>query len=111
MAENRFSKGVKAAKERTAEIEAQKNLNQEVIEQPVVKETSKKQTEDKKQSENDSSTKLDISKIFSDTPKKKKALAKTFNMSEANMEKLEKLAKSQKMSVSKVLNEILSNVL
>ena len=32
-------------------------------------------------------------------------------MSATNMEKLEKLAKSQKMSVSKVLNEILNNVL
>lgn len=109
MSENRFAKSVKAAKERTAEVEAIKK-NQEV-QQPVAEEVSENQTEDKKQSENDSSTKLDISKIFSDTPKKKKALAKTFYMSEANMEKLEKLAKSQKMSVSKVLNEILSNVL
>ena len=32
-------------------------------------------------------------------------------MNATNMEKLEKLAKSQKMSVSKVLNEILNNVL
>ena len=55
--------------------------------------------------------KFDMSKIFSDKPKKKKSVAKTFYMSATNMEKLEKLAKSQKMSVSKVLNEILNNVL
>ena len=91
MAENRFSKGVKAAKERTAELEANKKI-EELPEEPT-------------------ETKFDISKIFSDKPKKKKSVAKTFYMSATNMEKLEKLAKSQKMSVSKVLNEVLNNVL
>lgn len=106
MAENRFYKGVKAAKERTAEIEAQKNLNQEtkqeVIEQPVDEPKANTETTE---------SKFDVAKIFSEKPKKKKALAKTFYMSEENMDKLEKIAKSQKISVSKALNEILANIL
>lgn len=101
MAENRFSKGVKAAKERTAEIEANKKKQEQVVDQTKIEELPEEQTE----------TKIDISKIFSNTPKKKKSVAKTFYMSATNVEKLEKLAKSQKMSVSKVLNEILNNVL
>lgn len=101
MAENRFSKGVKAAKERTAEIEANKKKQEQEVDQTKIEELPEEQTE----------TKIDISKIFSNAPKKKKSVAKTFYMSATNMEKLEKLAKSQKMSVSKVLNEILNNVL
>lgn len=101
MAENRFSKGVKAAKERTAELEANKKKQEQEVAQNKIKELPEEPTE----------TKFDISKIFSDKPKKKKSVAKTFYMSATNMEKLEKLAKSQKMSVSKVLNEVLNNVL
>lgn len=101
MAENRFSKGVKAAKERTAELEATKKKQEQEVAQNKIEELPEEPTE----------TKFDISKIFSDKPKKKKSVAKTFYMSATNMEKLEKLAKSQKMSVSKVLNEVLNNVL
>ena len=101
MAENRFSKGVKAAKERTAELEANKKKKEQEVAQNKIEELPEEPTE----------TKFDISKIFSDKPKKKKSVAKTFYMSATNMEKLEKLAKSQKMSVSKVLNEVLNNVL
>ena len=101
MAENRFSKGVKAAKERTAELEANKKKQEQEVAQNKIEELPEEPTE----------TKFDISKIFSDKPKKKKSVAKTFYMSATNMEKLEKLAKSQKMSVSKVLNEVLNNVL
>lgn len=101
MAENRFSKGVKAAKERTAELEANKKEQEQEVAQNKIEELPEEPTE----------TKFDISKIFSDKPKKKKSVAKTFYMSATNMEKLEKLAKSQKMSVSKVLNEVLNNVL
>ena len=100
MAENRFSKGVKAAKERTAELEANKKKQEQEVAQNKIEELPEEPTE----------TKFDISKIFSDKPKKKKSVAKTY-MSATNMEKLEKLAKSQKMSVSKVLNEVLNNVL
>ena len=103
MAENRFAKGVKTAKERTAEIEASKN-NQDITET-----TPDKKVENA--TEVTGKNKIDISKIFADTPKKRNAVAKTFYMNESNMDKLEKLAKAQKMSVSKVLNEILSNVL
>ena len=98
MAENRFSKGVKAAKERTAELEANKKKQEQEVAQNKIEELPEEPTE----------TKFDISKIFSDKPKKKKSVAKTFYMSATNMEKLEKLAKSQKMSVSKVLNEVLN---
>ena len=101
MAENRLSKGVKAAKERTAELEANKKKQEQEVAQNKIEELPEEPTE----------TKFDISKIFSDKPKKKKSVAKTFYMSATNMEKLEKLAKSQKMSVSKVLNEVLNNVL
>lgn len=101
MAENRFSKGVKSAKERTAELEANKKKQEQEVAQNKIEELPEEPTE----------TKFDISKIFSDKPKKKKSVAKTFYMSATNMEKLEKLAKSQKMSVSKVLNEVLNNVL
>ena len=101
MAENRFSNGVKAAKERTAELEANKKKQEQEVAQNKIEELPEEPTE----------TKFDISKIFSDKPKKKKSVAKTFYMSATNMEKLEKLAKSQKMSVSKVLNEVLNNVL
>ena len=101
MAENRFSKGVKAAKERTAALEANKKKQEQEVAQNKIEELPEEPTE----------TKFDISKIFSDKPKKKKSVAKTFYMSATNMEKLEKLAKSQKMSVSKVLNEVLNNVL
>ena len=101
MAENRFSKGVKAAKERTAELEANKKKQEQEVAQNKIEELPEEPTE----------TKFDISKIFSDKPKKKKSVAKTFYRSATNMEKLEKLAKSQKMSVSKVLNEDLNNVL
>lgn len=95
MAENRFSKGVKEAKERTAEIEAQKAIN------PETKEDVIKEKYDK----------VDVGKILSEASKKKNGTAKTFYMTEENMNKLEKIAKAQKISVSKVLNEILSNVL
>lgn len=101
MAENRFSKGVKAAKERTAELEANKKKQEQEVAQNKIEELPEEPPE----------MKFDISKIFSDKPKKKKSVAKTFYMNATNMEKLEKLAKSQKMSVSKVLNEILNNVL
>lgn len=54
--------------------------------------------------------KLDINSLFPDA-KKKESLAKTFYMDKSNYAKLEKIAKSQKISVSKALNEILRNIL
>lgn len=100
MGENRFAKSVQAAKAKTIELEETKKI------QEAEKKVSEEQVVDDYNSE-----KLDISKIFSDTPKKKKAYAKTFYMSESNMIKLENLAKAQNISVSKVLNEILEKVL
>ena len=38
MAENRFSKGVKAAKERTAELEANKKKQEQEVEQNKIEE-------------------------------------------------------------------------
>ena len=52
MAENRFSKGVKAAKERTAEIEANKKKQEQEVDQTKIEELPEEQTE----------TKIDIGK-------------------------------------------------
>lgn len=102
MGENRFSRSVQAAKAKTKELEENKKIQ----------ETEKKVSEKQEVEETTYNPgKLDISKIFSDTPKKKKAYAKTFYMSESNMIKLENLAKTQNISVSKVLNEILNKIL
>lgn len=109
MAENRFAKSIQAAKERTVEAEVTKK--EQEADRPVIKESSKKQTGEKIQPVKDFDVKLDIDKILSDASKKTRSSAKTFYMTEDNMEKLEKLAKLQKISISKVLNEILNNVL
>lgn len=55
-------------------------------------------------------TKFDVSKIFSTPPEKPKTIIKSFNLKEENAKKLEKIAQAQNMSLSKVLNEILSNI-
>ena len=47
-------------------------------------------------------TKFDVSKIFSTPPEKPKTII--------NVKKLEEIAHAQNMSLSKVLNEILSNI-
>ena len=52
MAENRFSKGVKAAKERTAELEANKKKQEQEVAQNKIEELPEEPTE----------TKFDISK-------------------------------------------------
>ena len=102
MGENRFARSVQAAKAKTTELEENKKIQ----------ETEKKVSEEQEAEETTyNPSKLDISKLFSDTPKKKKAYAKTFYMSESNMIKLENLAKTQNISVSKVLNEILNKIL
>lgn len=54
--------------------------------------------------------KFDVSKIFSTPPEKPKTIIKSFNLKEENVKKLEKIAQAQNMSLSKVLNEILSNI-
>lgn len=68
MAENRFSKGVKAAKERTAELEANKKKQEQEVAQNKIEELPEEPTE----------TKFDISKIFSDKPKKRNPSQKLF---------------------------------
>ena len=57
-------------------------------------------------------TKFDVSKIFSTPPEKPKTIIKSFNLKEenVNVKKLEEIAHAQNMSLSKVLNEILSNI-
>ena len=55
-------------------------------------------------------TKFDVSKIFSTPPEKPKTIIKSFNLNEENVKKLEEIAHAQNMSLSKVLNEILSNI-
>lgn len=54
--------------------------------------------------------KFDVSKIFSTPPEKPKTIIKSFNLKEENVKKLEEIAHAQNMSLSKVLNEILSNI-
>ena len=54
-------------------------------------------------------TKFDVSKIFSTPPEKPKTIIKS-NLKEENVKKLEEIAHAQNMSLSKVLNEILSNI-
>ena len=49
-------------------------------------------------------------KIFSTPPEKPKTIIKSFNLKEENVKKLEEIAHAQNMSLSKVLNEILSNI-
>lgn len=84
MAENRFSKGVKAAKERTAELEANKKKQEQEVAQNKIEELPEEPTE----------TKFDISKIFSDKPKKKKSVAKVAPFTGAWIKIKKKLFKS-----------------
>ena len=44
------------------------------------------------------------------SPEKPKTIIKSFNLKEENVKKLEEIAHAQNMSLSKVLNEILSNI-
>lgn len=94
MGENRFAAGVKAAKERTSEIQEQQTENPS-------NEKSLTLTKDGK---------LDIKSLLSDK-KKPKSKTHSLYLDDDIYEKLEKVAKSNKVSVSKALNELLRTIL
>ena len=53
---------------------------------------------------------INVSEIFNNYPKKKEMQAKSYYLSNANIRKLERIAKMQKISDSKALNKILDSI-
>ena len=114
MGENRFAAGVKAAKERTSEIQEQQTEKKvENKSEPVQETVKEQQTENPSNEKSLTLTKdgkLDIKSLLSDK-KKPKSKAHSLYLDDDIYEKLEKVAKSNKVSVSKALNELLRTIL
>lgn len=114
MGENRFAAGVKAAKERTSDIQEQqtdkKVENKSEPVQETVKEQQIENPSNKKSLTLTKDGKLDIKSLLSDK-KKPKSKTHSLYLDDDIYEKLEKVAKSNKVSVSKALNELLRTIL
>lgn len=114
MAENRFAAGVKAAKERTSEIQTEKVTEQKVETAPVEKKEKKPSKKESIENASDVvSKRLNISDITDATQraKKKGGRSRTFYMQDAMYDKLASVAEKQGIKPSQLLHAILDNVL